>query len=123
MLGLPAVSPPTSTCRSSLDRETGEIEWFVLTPKFWRCNFTDLSASSPLCRERQPRRDPCMDELASDCHILFWRLTIDREFFDTQLHWRLGAFGDHGRDAMEKFAKRPVMELRRFLTAVFGTWH
>jgi len=26
-------------------RETGEIEWFALTPKHWRCNVTDLSTN------------------------------------------------------------------------------
>ncbi len=94
-----------------------KIEWFALTPKFWRCNLTDLSADQVgFVANAAPR--PAWNELAIDCHDSVLPITKIENLFDRQLHCgsvRLGA-----RAVIDgRVRETPVMELRRFIGSGF----
>ena len=62
-----------------------KIEWFALTPKFWRCNLTDLSADQVgFVTNAAPR--PAWNELIIDCHDPVLPITKIENLFDRQLH-------------------------------------
>jgi hypothetical protein len=94
-----------------------KIEWFALTPKFWRCNVSGLSADQvSFVANAAPR--PAWNELAIDCHDSVLPITKIENLFDRQLHCgsvRLGA-----RAVVDgRVRETPVMELRRFIGSGF----
>jgi poly-gamma-glutamate capsule biosynthesis protein CapA/YwtB (metallophosphatase superfamily) len=94
-----------------------KIEWFALTPKFWRCNLTDLSADQVgFVANAAPR--PAWNELAIDCHDSVLPITKIENFFDRQLH--CGSVRLRARALVDgKVRETPVMELRRFIGSGF----
>jgi cell wall-associated NlpC family hydrolase len=93
------------------------IEWFALTPKFWRCNLTDLSADQVgFVANAAPR--PAWNELAIDCHDSVLPITKIENLFDPQLH--CGSVRLRARAVVDgKIRETPVMELRRFIGSGF----
>jgi poly-gamma-glutamate capsule biosynthesis protein CapA/YwtB (metallophosphatase superfamily) len=94
-----------------------KIEWFALTPKFWRCNLTDLSADQVgFVANAAPR--PAWNKLAIDCHDSVLPITKIENFFDRQLHY--GSVRLRARAVIDgKVRETPVMELRRFIGSGF----
>src|SRR6476660_4725559 len=94
-----------------------KIEWFALTPKFWRCNLTDLSADQVgFVANAAPR--PAWNELALDCHDSVLPITKIENLFDRQLH--CGSVRLRARAVVDgKVRETPVMELRRFIGSGF----
>jgi poly-gamma-glutamate capsule biosynthesis protein CapA/YwtB (metallophosphatase superfamily) len=94
-----------------------KIEWFALTPKFWRCNLTDLSADQVgFVANAAPR--PAWNKLAIDCHDSVLPITKIENFFDRQLH--CGSVRLRARALVDgKVRETPVMELRRFIGSGF----
>jgi poly-gamma-glutamate capsule biosynthesis protein CapA/YwtB (metallophosphatase superfamily) len=94
-----------------------KIEWFALTPKFWRCNLTDLSADQVgFVANAAPR--PAWNELAIDCHDSVLPVTKIENLFDRQLH--CGSLRLRARAVVDgKIRETPVMELRRFIGSGF----
>ena len=94
-----------------------KIEWFALTPKFWRCNVTDLSADQVgFVANAAPR--PAWNELAIDCHDSVLPITKIENLFDRQLH--CGSVRLRARAVVDgKVRETPVMELRRFIGSGF----
>jgi hypothetical protein len=87
-----------------------KIEWFALTPKFLRCNLTDLSADQVgFVANAAPR--PAWNELAIDCHDSVLPITKIENLFDPQLH--CGSVRLRARAVIDgKVRETPVMELR-----------
>jgi capsule synthesis protein PGA_cap len=94
-----------------------KIEWIALTPKFWRCNVTDLSADQVgFVANAAPR--PAWNELAIDCHDSVLPITKIANLFDRQLH--CGSARLRARAVVDgKVRETPVMELRRFVGTGF----
>jgi hypothetical protein len=94
-----------------------KIEWFALTPKFWRCNLTDLSANQVgFVANAAPR--PAWNELAIDCQDSVLPITKIESLFDRQLH--CGSVRLRARAVVDgKVRETPVMELRRFVGSGF----
>jgi Bacterial capsule synthesis protein PGA_cap len=94
-----------------------KIEWFALTPKFWRCNLTDLSADQVgFVANAAPR--PAWNELAIDCHDSVLPIAKIENLFDRQLH--CGSVRLRARAVVEgKLRETPVIELRRFIGSGF----
>ena len=94
-----------------------KIEWFALTPKFWRCNLSDLSADQVgFVANAAPR--PAWNELAIDCHDSVLPITKIENLFDPQLH--CGSVRLRARAVVDgKVRETPVMELRRFIGSGF----
>jgi Bacterial capsule synthesis protein PGA_cap len=94
-----------------------KVEWFALTPKFWRCNLTDLSADQVgFVANAAPR--PAWNELAIDCHDSVLPMTKIENLFDRQLH--CGSVRLRARAVVDgKVRETPVMELRRFTGSGF----
>lgn len=94
-----------------------KIEWFALTPKFWRCNLTDLSADQVgFVANAAPR--PAWNELAIDCHDSVLPITKIENLFDRQLH--CGSVRLRARAVVDgKVRETSVMELRRFIGSGF----
>ena len=94
-----------------------KIDWFALTPKFWRCNLTDLSADQvAFVANAAPR--PAWTEVAIDCHDAVLPLTKIENLFDRQLH--CGSVRLRARAVVEgKIRETPVIELRRFIGSGF----
>jgi hypothetical protein len=94
-----------------------KIEWFALTPRFWRCNLTDLSGEQVgFVRNAAPR--PAWNELALDCHDSLLPITKIENLFDRQLH--CGSVRLRARAVVDgKVRETPVMELRRFVGSGF----
>jgi cell wall-associated NlpC family hydrolase len=94
-----------------------EIEWFALTPKFWRCNVSGLSADQVgFVANAAPR--PAWNELAIDCHDSVLPITKIENLFDPQLH--CGSMRLRARAVIDgKVRETPVMELRRFIGSGF----
>jgi cell wall-associated NlpC family hydrolase len=90
-----------------------KIEWFALTPKFWRCNVSGLSADQVgFVANAAPR--PAWNELAIDCHDSVLPITKIENLFDRQLH--CGSVRLRARAVVDgKVRETPVMELRRFI--------
>src|SRR5215472_248685 len=89
-----------------------KIEWFALTPRFWRCNLTDLSADQvEFVANAAPR--PAWNEFAIDCHDSVLPITKIENLFDRQFH--CGSVRLRARAVVDgKIRETPVMELRRF---------
>ena len=94
-----------------------KIEWFALTPKFWRCNLSGLSADQVgFVANAAPR--PAWNELAIDCHDSVLPITKIENLFDPQLH--CGSVRLRARAVVDgKVRETPVMELRRFIGSGF----
>ena len=94
-----------------------KIEWFALTPKFWRCNVSGLSADQVgFVANAAPR--PAWNELAIDCHDSVLPITKIENLFDRQLH--CGSVRLRARAVVDgKVRETPVMELRRFTGSGF----
>ena len=94
-----------------------KIEWFALTPKFWRCNVSGLSADQVgFVANAAPR--PAWNELAIDCHDSVLPITKIENLFDRQLH--CGSVRLRARAVIDgKVRETPVMELRRFIGSGF----
>ena len=94
-----------------------KIEWFALTPKFWRCNVTDLSADQVgFVADAAPR--PAWNELAIDWHDSVLPITKIENLFDRELH--CGSVRLRARAVVNgKVREAPVMELRRFIGSGF----
>ena len=94
-----------------------KIEWFALTPKFWRCNLSGLSADQVgFVANAAPR--PAWNELAIDCHDSVLPITKIENLFDPQLH--CGSVRLRARAVIDgKVRETPVMELRRFIGSGF----
>ena len=94
-----------------------KIEWFALTPKFWRCNLTDLSADQVgFVANAEPR--PAWNEMAIDCHDSVLPMAKIDNLFDRQLH--CGSVRLRARALVDgKIRETPVMELRRFVGSGF----
>ena len=94
-----------------------KIEWFALTPKFWRCNLSGLSADQVgFVANAAPR--PAWNELAIDCHDSVLPITKIENLFDRQLH--CGSVRLRARAVVDgRVRETPVMELRRFIGSGF----
>ena len=94
-----------------------KIEWFALTPKFWRCNLTDLSADQVgFVANAAPR--PAWNELAINCHDSVLPIAKIENLFDRQLH--CGSVRLRARAVFDgRVRETPVMELRRFVSSGF----
>jgi poly-gamma-glutamate capsule biosynthesis protein CapA/YwtB (metallophosphatase superfamily) len=94
-----------------------KIEWFALTPEFWRCNLTDLSADQVgFVANAAPR--PAWSELAINCHDSVLPITKIENLFDRQFH--CGSVRLRARAVVDgKLRETPVMELRRFVGSGF----
>jgi hypothetical protein len=94
-----------------------KIEWFALTPKFWRCNVSGLSADQVgFVANAVPR--PAWNELGIDCHDSVLPITKIENLFDPQLH--CGSVRLRARAVVDgKVRETPVMELRRFTGSGF----
>jgi poly-gamma-glutamate capsule biosynthesis protein CapA/YwtB (metallophosphatase superfamily) len=94
-----------------------KVEWFALTPKFWRCNLTGLSADQVgFVANAAPR--PAWNELAIVCHDPVLPITKIENLFDRQLH--CGSVRLRARTVVDgKVRETPVMELRRFVGSGF----
>ncbi|MGE5212352.1 MAG: CapA family protein [Nitrospirota bacterium] len=94
-----------------------KIEWFALTPKFWRCNLTDLSVNQVgFVANAAPR--PAWNELPVDWHDSILPMTKIDNLFDRQLH--CGSLRLRARAVVNgKVRETPVMELRRFIGSGF----
>src|SRR6266481_5351835 len=94
-----------------------KIEWFAMTPKFWRCNLTDLSADQIGFVANAALR-PAWNELAIDCHDSVLPITKIENLFDRQLH--CGSVRLRARAVIDgKVRETPVIELRRFIGSGF----
>jgi len=89
----------------------------VLTPKFLRCNLTDLSADQVnFVANAAPR--PAWNELAIECHDSVLPITKIENLFDRELH--CGSVRLRARAVVDgKVRETPVMELRRFIGSGF----
>jgi poly-gamma-glutamate synthesis protein (capsule biosynthesis protein) len=94
-----------------------KIEWFALTPRFWRCNLTDLTADQVgFVANAAPR--PAWNEHAIDCHDPVLPITKIENLFDRKLH--CGSVRLRARAVVDgKVRETPVMELRRFTGSGF----
>jgi Bacterial capsule synthesis protein PGA_cap len=93
------------------------IEWFALTPKYLRCNLTDLSVDQVgFVANAAPR--PMWNEIAIDCHEAVLPIAKIENLFDRQLH--CGSVRLRARAVVDgKVRETPVMELRRFIGSGF----
>src|SRR6266481_5536584 len=94
-----------------------KIEWFAMTPKFWRCNLTDLSADQIGFVANAALR-PAWNELGIDWHDSVLPITKIENLFDRQLH--CGSVRLRARAVVDgRVRETPVMELRRFIGSGF----
>ena len=94
-----------------------KIEWFALTPKYWRCNLTDLSIDQVGFVANAAAR-PAWNEVAIDHHDSILPMTRIDNFFDRQLH--CGSLRLRARALVDgKIRETPVLELRRFVGSGF----
>jgi poly-gamma-glutamate capsule biosynthesis protein CapA/YwtB (metallophosphatase superfamily) len=90
-----------------------KIEWFALTPKYSRCNLTELSTDQVgFVANAAPR--PAWKEIAIDHHDAVLPITKLDDLFDGQLH--CGSLRLRARALVDgKIRETPVLELRRFV--------
>jgi poly-gamma-glutamate capsule biosynthesis protein CapA/YwtB (metallophosphatase superfamily) len=93
------------------------IQWFVLEPKYWRCNVTDLSADQVgFIANAAPR--PAWKEIPIDYHDSVLPITKIENFFDRHLH--CGSLRLRARAVVDgQLRETSVMELRRFIGSGF----
>jgi len=94
-----------------------KIEWFALTPKYLRCNITDLSGDQVgFVANAAPR--PAWNELQIDHHDSVLPITKIDSLFDRHLH--CGSLRLRARAVVDgKIRETPVLELRRFTGSGF----
>jgi poly-gamma-glutamate capsule biosynthesis protein CapA/YwtB (metallophosphatase superfamily) len=90
-----------------------KIEWFALTPKYSRCNLTDLSTDQVGFVANAASR-PVWNEVAIDCHDPALPITRIDDLFDQRFH--CGSLRLRARAVVDgKIRETPVLELRRFI--------
>jgi hypothetical protein len=94
-----------------------KIEWFALTPKYLRCNVTDLSVDQVgFVANAAPR--PAWNELQIDHHDSVLPITKIDSLFDRHLH--CGSLRLRVRAVVDgTIRETPVLELRRFISSGF----
>ncbi|PYJ42531.1 MAG: hypothetical protein DME80_11425 [Verrucomicrobia bacterium] len=94
-----------------------KIEWFALTPKYLRCNVTDLSSDQVgFVANAAPR--PAWSELQIDHRDSVLPVTKIDSLFDRHLH--CGSLRLRARAVVDgKIRETPVLELRRFTGSGF----
>jgi hypothetical protein len=94
-----------------------KIEWFALTPKYSRCNLTNLSIDQVgFVANAAPR--PAWNEHPIDHHDSVLPMTKIDDLFDQKLH--CGSLRLRARaDVDGKIRETPVLELRRFVDSGF----
>ncbi len=94
-----------------------KIEWFALTPKYMRCNVSNLSTDQVgFVANAAPR--PAWQEVAIDHHDSVLPIAKIDDLFDRQLH--CGSLRLRARAVVDgKIRETPIMELRRFVGSGF----
>ena len=94
-----------------------KIEWFALTPKYPRCNLTDLTIDQVgFVANAAPR--PAWKEIAIDHHDPVLPIDKINQFFDRNVH--CGSLRLRARAIVNgKICETPVLELRRFIDSGF----
>jgi hypothetical protein len=94
-----------------------KIEWFALTPKYSRCNVTDLSTDQVgFVANAAPR--PAWNEVVIDHHDSVLSISKIDNLFDRHLH--CGSLRLRARAVVDgKIRETPVLELRRFVGTGF----
>jgi hypothetical protein len=93
------------------------IEWFALTPKYFRCNVTDLSTDQVGFVANAVSR-PSWNEIPIDHHDSVLPITKIDSLFDRQ--WHCGSIRLRARAFVDgKIRETPILELRRFISSGF----
>lgn len=94
-----------------------KIEWFALTPKYSRCNLTNLSIDQVgFVANAAPR--PAWNEVAIDHHDSVLSISKIDNLFDRHLH--CGSLRLRARAVVDgKIRETPVLALRRFVDSGF----
>ncbi len=94
-----------------------KIEWFALTPKYMRCNVSNLSTDQVgFVANAAPR--PAWQEVAIDHHDSVLPIAKVDNLFDRQLH--CGSLRLRARAVVDgKIRETPIIELRRFVGSGF----
>jgi len=94
-----------------------KIEWFALTPKYLRCNLTDLSTDQVGFVAKAASR-PAWNELPINHHDSALPMSKLDNLFDPQ--WHCGSLRLRARAVVNgKIRETPVLELRRFIGSGF----
>src|SRR5262245_268987 len=94
-----------------------KIEWFALTPKYSRCNVTDLSTDQVGFVANAALR-PAWNETPIDHHGSVLPIAKIDSLFDRQ--WHCGSLRLRARAVVDgKIRETPVLELRRFISSGF----
>src|SRR6266480_1324633 len=94
-----------------------KIEWFALTPKYLRCNLTDLSTDQVGFVANAASR-PAWNELPINHHDSVLPIRKLDNLFDPQ--WHCGSLRLRARAVVDgKIRETPVLELRRFIGTGF----
>jgi hypothetical protein len=94
-----------------------KIEWFALTPKYARCNLTDLSIAQ-VGFVANAASHPAWSEIPVECHDSILPITKLDNFFDQRFH--CGSLRLRARAVVDgKIRETPVLELRRFVGSGF----
>jgi hypothetical protein len=94
-----------------------KVEWFALTPKYLRCNLTDLSVDQVGFVANAASR-PAWNELPINHHDSVLPIAKIDNLFDRQLH--CGSLRLRARAVVDgKIRETPVLELRRFIGSGF----
>src|SRR5438132_3695524 len=94
-----------------------KIEWFALTPKYLRCNVTDLSVDQVGFVANAASR-PAWNEVSIGHHDSALPISKLDNLFDRQLH--CGSVRLRARAIVDgKIRETPVLELRRFIGSGF----
>src|SRR6266536_6305975 len=94
-----------------------KIEWFALTPKYSRCNLTNLSMDQVGFVANAAAR-PAWNEVAIDHHDSVLPISKIDNLFDRHLH--CGSLRLRARALVDgKIRETPVLELRRFFGSGF----
>ncbi len=94
-----------------------KMEWFALTPKYLRCNLTDLSTDQVGFVANAASR-PAWNELPIDYHDSALPISKLDNLFDPQ--WHCGSLRLRARAVVDgKIRETPVLELRRFIGTGF----
>jgi hypothetical protein len=94
-----------------------KIEWFAVTPKYLRCNITDLSIDQVgFVANAAPR--PAWNGLPIDHHDSVLPIAKIDNLFDRQ--WHCGSLRLRARALVDgKIRETPILELRRFIGSGF----
>ncbi len=93
------------------------IEWVALTPKYLRCNVTDLSTDQVGFVANAASR-PAWNELPIDHHGSVLPISEIDNLFDRQ--WQCGSVRVRARAVVDgKIRETPILELRRFVGSGF----